>query len=73
MFYAAIPGITPEYVRTLHRGLIEKLQQETFGTDPASSDLAASEVEEAVKTILDSTEATFLGLYKRQQQRPPGG
>lgn len=57
MTYKAM-NASPDFVRLKHNEFLKTLQGETFDeTDPAQSDLLASEFEEAVRGILANVEA----------------
>jgi hypothetical protein len=58
-------GATPEMIEASQADLRRTLQYQTFGTDPAKSDLAAAEMQEAVDRLLDLI-AEMSGVVKKR-------
>ena len=46
-------GVPPEAVMKSHEQLLDRLTYETFPTDPATSDMVADELRQAVKRLLE--------------------
>jgi hypothetical protein len=46
-------GVPPEAVMKSHEQLLDRLSHETFPTDPATSDMVADELRQAVKRLLE--------------------
>ncbi len=62
--YYGLIGATREQIETAHMKAIDRLKTETFsGLDAASSDLAASELEDAVTGLL-AMQQEMLGFLK---------
>lgn len=59
-------GFTEAHVQQLHEAMMSARRAETFeGADPATADVLSSEIEDAMRGLLDAVSTRWAALTKR--------